>query len=248
MNEVLKNFMGHRSYRSYLDKEVDEAQLDMIIRAAQASPSWINGQQVSIIAITEAERKKKFAHLCGGQKHIEEAPVFLVFCLDFYRAYLASELENTPFEVSGNIDTIMVGSTDVGIALGTAIAAAESFGLGTVAIGGIRRNLQETIRELNLPPYVLPVSGLCIGHPVSDPGLKPRLPRNAVYHKDVYNHDLLPAIKEYNGLYAEYVHERSNGRQSSNWTEGIAKFYSREYYQGIEAALKKQQFLKEEGK
>lgn len=248
MNEMLETFLAHRSYRSYLDKEVDEAQLDMIIRAAQASPSWINGQQVSIIAITEPERKKKFAHLCGGQKHIEEAPVFLVFCLDFYRAYLASQLENKPFAVSGNIDTIMVGSTDAGIALGTAIAAAESFGLGTVAIGGIRRNLEETIKELNLPPYVFPVSGLCIGHPASDPGLKPRLPKDAVFHKDVYNHDLLPAITEYNGVYADYVHERSSGRQSSNWTEGIANFYSREYYQGVEDALKKQQFLKEKGK
>ena len=246
MNETIKTLMAHRSHRSYLDKDLDETALDMIIKAVQAAPSWINGQQVSIIAIRDPEQKRKFADLCGGQKHIEEAPVFLVFCLDFYRAYLASELENTPFAVSGNIDTLMVGSTDVGIALGTAIAAAESLGLGTVAIGGIRRNLQETIRELNLPPYVFPVSGLCIGHPASDPGLKPRLPKQAVFHESTYNRELLPLIEEYNEVYANYVHERSKGKQSAKWTEGIANFYSREYYQGVGEALKKQRFLKED--
>ena len=246
MNETIKTLMAHRSHRSYQDKDLDDAGLDMIIKAVQAAPSWINGQQVSVIAIRDPEQKRKFADLCGGQKHIEEAPVFLVFCLDFYRAYLASELENKPFAVPGNIDAIMVGATDVGIALGTAIAAAESLGLGTVPIGGIRRNLQETIRELNLPPYVFPVSGLCIGHPATDPGLKPRLPKQAVFHESTYNRELLPLIEEYNEVYANYVHERSKGKQSAKWTEGIANFYSREYYQGVEDALKKQRFLKDD--
>lgn len=241
MNEVIRTMQAHRSYRSYLDKQVDESQLEQIIQCVQAAPSWINGQQVSIIAVKEPERKQKLAMLCGNQKYVEEAPVFLVFCLDFYRAYLASQMEGTLFDISNNIDTLLVGATDVGIALGTAVTASESFGLGTVAIGGIRRNLEEVIEELNLPPYVLPVAGLCIGHPAEDPGLKPRLPEEAVVHEEQYQQDLKPALENYNTTYRAYLEERSKGSRSDTWTEAVANFYSKQYYQGIEEALKKQQ-------
>ena len=240
MNDVIRTIQNHRSHRSYLPKEVDELMLEQIIQSVQAAPSWINGQQVSVIAIKDRERKKKLAALSGNQKYIEEAPVFLVFCLDFYRTYLASQMENTPFEVSDNIDTLLVGSTDVGIALGTAVIAAESLGLGTVPIGGIRRNLEEVITELNLPPYVLPISGLCVGYPDGDPGLKPRLPQEAVYHEEIYQQDLKPALENYNTTYQAYLEERSSGKQSGTWTKAVASFYSKQYYEGIENALKKQ--------
>ena len=240
MNEIIRSLQNHRSFRSYQEKDIDERELEQIIQSVQAAPNWINGQQVSVIAIKDAERKKRFAMLSGNQRYIEEAPVFLIFCLDFYRSYLASQIENTPFEVSGNIDTLLVGATDVGIALGTAVTAAESLGLGTVPIGGIRRNLNEVITELNLPPYVLPVSGLCIGHPAEDPGLKPRLPKEAVYHEEVYQQELKPALENYNNIYRAYLEERSSGSKSGTWTGAVASFYSKQYYEGIEEALKKQ--------
>ncbi len=241
MNDVIRTLQNHRSCRSYLPKAIEESELEQIIQSVQMAPNWINGQQVSVIAIKDTERKKRLAILCGNQKYVEEAPVFLIFCLDFYRTYLASQMENTPFVVSENIDTLLVGATDVGIALGTAVTAAESLGLGTVPIGGIRRHLNEVITELDLPPYVLPVSGLCVGHPADDAGLKPRLPKEAVYHEETYQHNLKPALENYNTTYQAYLEERSSGRQSGTWTKAVASFYSKHYYDGIEEALKKQQ-------
>ena len=90
MNEVIRTFMNHRSIRSYKNEMIKDKDLDTIIRAAQAAPSSINGQQVSIIAVKDIERKAKIAEFAGGQKWIEEAPVFLVFASDFYRAKLAA--------------------------------------------------------------------------------------------------------------------------------------------------------------
>ena len=240
MNETMKTLLAHRSFRSYQEKGVENEKLEQIMKAVQAAPSWINGQQVSIIAIKDPERKKRFAELCGGQKHIDEAPVFLVFCSDFYRAYLSSKMEDTPFAVPDNIDTLLVGATDVGIALEAAITAAESFGLGTVCIGGIRRHLDEVMKELDLPPYVLPISGLCIGYPAGDPGLKPRLPVQAVYHNETYHHDIQDKIEEYNHIYSDYLTERSGGKQTGTWTKAVANFYSRIYYQGVDEAINKQ--------
>lgn len=82
--------------------------------------------------IQDEERRKKFAELCGNQKHIAYAPVFLIFCADFYRTWLACKERGQEFDtVVHQIDNLIVGANEAGIALGTAVAAAESFGLGT---------------------------------------------------------------------------------------------------------------------
>ncbi|SDH74383.1 FMN reductase [NAD(P)H] [Alteribacillus persepolensis] len=242
MNEVIESLQAHRSFRSYQDKAVDEEQLNEIIQSVQASPNWINGQQYSIIAVKDEKRKKKLAELCGNQKHIEEAPVFLIFCADFYRTYVASEMEGKTLETLNDIDSLIVSVTDVGIALGTAVAAAESFGLGTVAIGGIRKQALDVIDMLDLPEYVIPVSGLCIGHPGRDDGQKPRLPKEAVYHEERYNHNVQPLLEQYNDTYSRYLQERSTNSRFGTWTEFVSTFFSKPYYQGIEEMLRKQKF------
>lgn len=85
--------------------------------------------------------------------------------MDFYRAKLAAEKHQKQLQIVDDIEAILIGSTDVGIALGGAVVAAESMGLGTVPIGGIRRDPQIFVELLNLPEYVFPVCGLSIGYP-----------------------------------------------------------------------------------
>ena len=68
MNDVMNTLLSHRSFRSFEDRPVDENQLDQIVKAVQAAPNWINGQHVSVIAVKDPERRRKFAELCGGQK------------------------------------------------------------------------------------------------------------------------------------------------------------------------------------
>ncbi|GAB3068148.1 NADPH-dependent oxidoreductase [Salinicoccus sesuvii] len=242
MNEAIKTLRNHRSIRSYKSQDVSNKQLDEIIKSVQASPNWINGQQYTIIAVKDTERKKKIAELCGNQKHIEEAPVFFVFCADFYRTMLASEMEGTSLNVKDDIDSLIVGTTDVGIALGTAVVAAESMGLGTVAIGGIRRQAKEVIEMLNLPEYVVPISGLCIGHPNEDVDQKPRLPKEAIYHLEYYDQDLKPILEAYNHTYRQYLQERTSNNRVGTWTEFVATFFSRPYYVGIDEMLNEQNF------
>ena len=50
-----------------------------------------------------------------------------------------------------------MGAHDVGIAMENAVVAAESMGLGTCCIGGIRQASLSFVKELNLPKYVFPV-------------------------------------------------------------------------------------------
>lgn len=242
MNEVIQSLLSHRSVRSYSDKPVDDEQLQLILRAAQGAPNWINGQQVSIITVKDPDRKARLAALCGNQRHIEQAPVFLVFCADFHRLKLAGEQEQLPIgALDDDIDPLLVGATDAGIALGTAVAAAESLGLGTVPIGGIRRHVLDVVEELRLPEYVFPISGLCVGHPADDPGLKPRLPLDAFHHEETYRSEQWPLMAQYNDTYADYLTKR--GAEPSRWTRRIASFFSKPYYDGIIEALERQKLL-----
>ena len=171
MNDGMKSLLSHRSIRAYTDRPVEEDVLDRIIQAVQAAPNWVNLQHVSVIVVKDQERRKKFATLCGEQQHIAQAPVFLVFCADYYRTWLAYRTKDQSFdEMIGQIDNLIVGAHEVGIALGTAVAAAESFGLGTVPIGDIRLHVLDAVAELGLPKYVLPLLGLCVGYPAEQPG------------------------------------------------------------------------------
>jgi FMN reductase [NAD(P)H] len=249
MNQVVETMMAHRSIRKYTNQPVSNEDLDTIIRSTQAAPSWVNGQHVTIISIQDPERRKKMAELAGNQKHIFEAPVFLVFCADFHRIKVACEMEGLEFKAAVNPDLLLVGTVDVGIALGNAITAAESLGLGTVPIGGIRRSPLEYIELLNLPEYVIPVSGLCIGYPSEIPDLVPRLPKEAIYHEEIYKENIHGEIEKFNHIHLEATKGRQSG--GSTWTQRMANFYKDPFYvndsyKHVGKMLKQQGFTKRE--
>lgn len=247
MNETIKLLKNHRSIREFdTQKDVHDSKIQEMIEAAMAAPNWINGQQVSIIEVRDSAKKIKLAEAAGNQIWVKEAPVFLVFCLDFYRAKLAAEKNNREFRIAENIEAIIVGSTDVGILLSNAITAAESMELGTVPIGGIRRNPGTFIELLQLPQYVFPIAGLAVGFPKEIPGQKPRLPKESVYHKEAYNCDIQKQLlNKYDDTFSGYSLERSNKQDSTDWSSKVSTFYEtgfEAYAKTVIPALKKQGF------
>lgn len=240
MNQVIETFMNHRSIRSYKEDMIKDDDLDMIIRAAQAAPSSINGQQVSIIAVKDKEKKAKIAKLTGDQSWIDQAPVFLLFAADFYRAKLAAEKNGVDLVITENLESIMVGSVDVGIAIGNAIGAAESLGLGIVPIGAVRREPMEIIKLLDLPEYVYPVAGLVVGYPKDNSSLKPRFPKEAVYHEEKYNRDLRDIIDAYDDEMSKYMEERTNGESNRNWSQTVSEIYKFVYFPKVSPTIKEQ--------
>lgn len=247
MNEVIRQMGKHSSVREFdISKDVSEQQVQVIIKSAMAAPNWINGQQVSVIAVRNPDRKTLMAKLAGDQKWVEEASVFLVFCMDFYRSKIAAEKNNKKFRIVDDVEALIIGATDVGIALGTAVVAAESMDLGTVPIGGIRKNAEEVIKILELPEYVYPISGLAIGYPKVIPGQKPRLPLQATYHTERYDlSKMTDLIDQYDETMVSYISERTNGQDTSNWSSKVATFYETRfepYADETSSILKKQGF------
>ncbi len=241
MNDMIKLMKQHRSYRSFQPKPLPDKYLEEIVAAAQSAPSWINGQQVSIICVREQKRKAKLAELAGHQAHVEQAPVFLVFCADFHRASLAGKKHDTSLEALEQVDALLVGATDVGLAMSNTITACESLQLGTVPIGGIRKNSLAVVDLLELPKYVFPVAGLCIGYPMTDPGQKPRLPASTVLHHERYEPVDQHALNDYDQT-IRTAQGNHSGVKSTTWTERVASFYEKPYYDNIANMLKQQGF------
>jgi FMN reductase [NAD(P)H] len=226
MNDVIHTLTEHRSIRKYKEDPLTEQQIMTIIKAAQSAPTWGNGQQVSVIGVQDPDKKRKLTELTGGQSWIAEAPLFLLFTIDYYRARQVLQDKGHDLGSAENVELLLIGSTDVGLNMGFAIAAAESMGLGIVPIGGIRRDSQTVIDMLELPEHVFPVSGLVVGYPDDMPDLKPRLPLESFYHKEKYNADQLPYSQQYDKEFAEYVAKRSQGAAQKNWSDTLVAYYS----------------------
>ena len=253
MNPVLESLFKHKSIRKYKSQPLDDEKLQLIIKAAQAAPTWCNGQQVSIIVVKDQARKDRIKDLCWGQPYIGTCSAFLVFCADYYRCSLAFEKAGKTKEefekYVKNIDTVFVGCHDVGISLQNATVAAESLGLGTVDIGAVRAKSLEITKELNLPKYVIPICGLCVGYPDDDPGIKPRLPMSAVCFDEKYDTEKAKAgIDEYDGTFKKYLNERESNSRDSNWTKSISGTYTSFSIDGDYDLLKQQGFINIEKK
>ncbi|WP_160690856.1 NADPH-dependent oxidoreductase [Clostridium sp. C2-6-12] len=243
MNNIIKTINNHRSIREYLDKDIPDEIVDEIVKAAQAMPNSINGQQTSVIVVRDKEKKEKLAELVGNQPYVAKAPVFLVFVMDFYRTYLAGEKTGMKQVIHEDIEGIEAGSVDAGIALGTSIIAAESLGLGIVPIGGIRKNPEEVIELLGLPKYTFPMVGLVVGYPANESHTKPRVPFDSFRHKESYNAKAVEeSIDVYDNQMSEYLKDIGRSEQETNWSTFTSRVYQSVYYPKVKPAMDKQGF------
>lgn len=242
MSSLNDIFTSHKSERSFTDQPVDEAVLDRIIQAAYRAPTSVNSQQVSVIVTRDAASRAKISQIAGGQPWIAKAPVFLTFVLDMHKSQQAIAAAGKEQVAHESIESIVSGSTDVGIALGTVLAAARAEGLGVVPIGGIRRVPQELIEHLQLPQHTFPVAGVVIGHVDVPSHQKPRLPIGTFRHEERYdNSQLAESIANYNQQIVQ--HWQNTGRNDGeNWSDSVAGYYQKVYFPDVLPALLKQGF------
>jgi nitroreductase len=181
-NATLHILLDHRSVRAYLPDPLGPGTIETLIAAAQSAPTSSNLQPWSVVAVQDPARKARLAALAGDQKHIVEAPLLLVWLIDFHRLTGIGEARGTPPAALDYLESFVLGSVDASLAAQNAVVALESLGLGAVYIGGIRNRPAEVAAELGLPPRVFALFGLVVGRP--DPArpaaVKPRLPQSAV--------------------------------------------------------------------
>lgn len=188
-NAIIDSLLTHRSVRAYLPDALPEGALEAAIAAAQSAATSSNLQCWSVIAVEDAARKARLAALCGNQKHIEDAPLFMAWVADLSRLERIAEAKDSARDSLDYLEMFIVAVVDAALAAQNAVAAFESLGLGTVYIGGLRNHPEDVAQELALPPSSMGLFGLCVGHP--DPtrpaAIKPRLPQAAILHREQYD-------------------------------------------------------------
>ncbi len=188
-NDVIASLMDHRSVRGYLTDPVPPGTLETLIAAAQSAATSSNLQTWSVVEVTDPAKRVELAEIANGQKHIVECPLFLVWLADVSRNQRLAEAEGKTLEGLPYLETFLVAAIDAALAAQNAVVAAESLGLSTVYIGALRNNPERIAKMLDLPPGAVAVFGLCIGYPKPESvaEVKPRLPQEAVLHRERYS-------------------------------------------------------------
>ena len=113
----------------------------------------------------------------------------LVWLADLSRLEEIGRRNAQPTDALSFLEALFVGMIDAALGAQNALVALESLGLGGVYLGALRNRPEELAELLGLPPNVVGVFGLAIGHP--DPArpadVKPRLSQRLVLHRERYD-------------------------------------------------------------
>ncbi len=214
MNSTIQTILNHRSIRKFTSQPIESEQLDAILQAGLAASSSSMLQVVSIIRVTDKEKRTLLAQYAGNQGYVESAAEFLVFCIDYQR-----HASINPDVQADFTELTLIGAVDSGIMAQNCLLAAESMGLGGVYIGGLRNNAQKVDELLGLPKNTAILFGMCLGHPGQAPEVKPRLPKHVVVHENQYQYLNLDDIQTYDQTMRNYYANRSSNQKQSTWSQ-----------------------------
>ncbi len=220
--EVLRLLHARGSVRGYKPDPVPDEWVEAILAAGQRAPTSANIQAYSIVVVRKPETKARLAELAGNQQHIVDCPVFFTLCADLTRPAYACEMHGTEF-LGHTMERGLVATIDAALVGMSMTLAADSMGLGTVMIGGMRNSPLEVAELLNLPPRAYVVFGLCLGWPKAAPLPKPRQPTAAVVHRERY--DPAPpaaALEAYDKVLADYYTSQGRETPEQSWTRTTA--------------------------
>lgn len=229
MKDVKNTLLDRRSVRRYERDAISGEQMDLIYEAIRNTPTSYNGQQFSVIDVTDQQIKEQLYGLTG-QKQIKTCSHFLLFLIDYHKISLISEEKNIDMpDFPSTADGLIVGVTDATLAMMSALTMAESLGLGTCPIGYARTAAPEAVASLmKLPEKTFVVCGLALGVPREHPDLKPKQPAELVIYKNCYRQDdeaMLDELLAYDETVSEYNRTREGSKTDNDWAGHIVGYY-----------------------
>lgn len=227
MDNIKEFFETRTSIRRYEREPITGEQMEVICAAIRNTPTSYNGQQFSVIDISDQDIKLKLYELTN-QKQIKTCAHFMVFCADYHKIMslaAAKGIDTPPFHHT--LDGVMIGVIDAALAMQNAAIAARMQGLGSCCVGYTRTANPRKIAELlELPRGVFVVCGLAIGVPREHPDIKPKQPKSTVIHANRYNTEgMVEALTEYDKTVTAYNRTRSGTTTTNDWCAHIVDYY-----------------------
>lgn len=230
LTPVLQLMLRHRSVRSYADRPLPDGALEALIAAGQSAATSSNMQPISVIAVTDPERRKRFAQAASGQAFVAEAPILLCFVLDQARPTRVAEATGEDLWAIPLVDNFLAAASDVAIFAQNVLLGAQSMGLAGCYIGNLRNDPEFVARELSLPPHSIVLFGMALGYEAGPPtGVRPRLPQSVVLHHERYSAESeAESLGAYDKVFAS--HEAAQGRPLDTWTARHKARYANAVY------------------
>ncbi len=195
MNDTISVLSNRFSVRKFKEKDIEDHVLNTIFDSGLKSASAGNVQPISVIMIKEKEGKDFLVNL-GMQKFISEAPVNLLFCLDFNHLKRWSEHHKAPFVMDKSLGHFWVGFQDVIILAQSIETAANSFGIGSCYIGTTMQFMKEIQEYFELPKGVIPIVLLPMGYINQDKRIASKLSKDFVFHNEKYQKHNIDFIEQ----------------------------------------------------
>jgi len=195
-NAIIDCLMNHRSVRRFESKPLEPTKLELILRAGIRAATGGNLQTYSLVVVDDMDKKRALFGLSEDVELYVRASVWIIALVDQYRMKRWFDLNDAPF-YNDRIANVLISFWDAVIALQNIVVAAESLGLGTCYIGDVLSVDMQDV--LGVPEYVFPAGLVCVGYPDESPPLKPRLPLEAVVHRNGYR---VPTDDEIRAFYS----------------------------------------------
>lgn len=188
----LARILARRTHRRYADRPVEDELLQVLLACAFSASAKSDLQQASVCVIRDPAKRKAVADLIPRMPWIGAAPVFMIWLGDNRRIHRICEMRGKPF-ANDHLDSFLNAAADTALAMQTFVLAAEAAGLGCCPISVVRDHAARIGELLELPKWVFPFAGLCVGWPAREGFISARLPLSATVHWDRYDDSNLPA-------------------------------------------------------
>ncbi len=145
----MKEIFTRRSIRNYIDKPIEEADIQRILQAGMSAPSAGNQQPWHFIVVNDRERLNEMANLHMYSKMLLKAPLAIVVCYDV-------ELEKYK----------NYGIQDCSAATQNMLLEATHLGIGSVWLGvkPIEDRVKFVKNMFDLPENIEPFNVIAFGY------------------------------------------------------------------------------------
>lgn len=206
-SEVMTCLKERASVRSFLEKDIPTDVMSELYQAACHSATGGNLQPYSIIEVRNKEKKQELMDTNQMQPIVEQAPVSLLFCVDWRRSERWAKLNHAPFSARDGFRHFWIAFQDTIIAAQSLCIAAEDKGLGSVYLGTVESCFDQLRDIFSLPEGVFPVVILSLGYPKKYPKVASKLMEDTIVSREAY-HEL--SDQELNEAMDEKYSDRPN--------------------------------------
>lgn len=148
-NGAISAIMQRKSVRAYLDREVEESKIDVLMRAAMAAPTGMGLKPWEFVVVKDKQVLDEMGDGLPRARMLKDTRQAIIVCGDTIKSsywYL---------DCSAAAENILI--------------AAESMGLGAVwtAAYPYRDRIEVVKKALDLPDHILPLCVIPLGYPAS---------------------------------------------------------------------------------